>query len=133
MASRKKPRILSSLYQYIHGIFDYFYDKGMPMHTAKAKTMNEAFYICTDICIKEKEIPDHLLVVHLENTRTHLQKRGSQIAKKLSRIKHQEETKEEIELLRKALRDIKSLIDQINAFISIYRGEADGRYTETSK
>lgn len=122
MSKRKPPKAKNGLYRFIQGLFAYYYDKGMPLETAKAKMLDEVYDTIRSITKADKDIPDHLLVMTMEHTVKSLQQRGYTLSQKL----REEKDPKQIKILRTALQQMKKMIDECNAFISIYRGEYNG-------
>lgn len=122
MSKRKSPKITNGLYRFIQGISAHYHDKGMPLYTAKAKMLDETYETVRSITKVDKEIPDHLLVITMEHAVKSLQQRGYTISQKLQK----ETDAKQIEVLRTALQQMKKVMDEINNFISVYRGEHNG-------
>ena len=118
MSKRKEPKITTGLYRYVIGIFDYYFSRGMNKDAAKVKSLDESYKVIRAVIEQDKDVPDYLVTVTAENTVHVLNKRGQQISKLIEQSKDEEE----IERLRKALRDLKALIDETNLFIEQYKG-----------
>jgi predicted nucleic acid-binding Zn-ribbon protein len=121
--SRKPPKIKSGLSRFVQSVFLYFHDRGMPVFTAKVRMFNETYDVLEDFYKKENDVPDHVLVSTLQHASRQLNNRGSKLAKKLSEAKDPEE----IASLRAALSQIKKAKDDVDVFITTYRGEQDGQ------
>lgn len=124
--ARKKPNPATSLARFIHGIFDYYHDRGMPAKTAKARMIDNTLEECVKLMRSEKEVPDEMLVLMAQWMSRSLNNRGAQITKdiKASNISY---TDEQLQ----PLRDIKEAKDAVDRFIEKYKGwsEQDGKET----
>lgn len=109
-----------SLGQFMMGIYDYYHDRGMPQTTAKARMIDNTMEKVTDFVGKEKDIPDHMLVIMSQFLSKALDKRGADIAKAIQSKYSQGSTVPENELA--ALRDLKPLKDELETFIQNYKG-----------
>lgn len=118
MSTRKPTKPIQALSRFMHGIFDFYHDRGMPQDTAKARMLKETYDTCFDFFKSEQQIPDHQLVITLEHSTKMLNKRGSDLSKKLSISKDEAE----ITKLREALQQIKNAKDSLDGFISSYKG-----------
>jgi hypothetical protein len=119
---REKAKATYAFHRFIHGIFQYYHDKGMPLETAKARMFKEVYDTCLDFAKKEEGIPDHLLVLTMQFASKLLHHRGFVLSKKL--LKETDSYDEEtIARLRTALRDLKQVKDAIDHFIETYRGD----------
>lgn len=116
--TRKKPNPAHALSRFMHGIFDFYNDRGMPVKTAKARMYDETLQSCLDLMKKEDLIPDHAVVIGMQFTSSLLNARGAALAKLLQK----EQDPNEIQLLRKALQELKSAKDQVDSFITTYKG-----------
>lgn len=119
MAKRREPKITTGLYRYIIGIFEHFSLRGMNQKTAKIKAIDETYKVMRSVIEHDKDVPDYLVTVSAEHTVKLLITRGQNISKRLEVSKDPDE----IELLRKSLREIKALVDSTNSFIERYKGE----------
>jgi hypothetical protein len=128
---RKAPKAIYAFHRFIQSIFQHYYDKGMPIETAKARMFKEVYDTCLDFAKKETGIPDHLLVLTMQHASRHLNQRGAVLAKKLKHLSDQSSKDEkQIEELRKALQDLKKAKDAVDQFIETYRGDT---YESSSK
>lgn len=119
--TRKKANPADSLARFMYGIYDYFHDRGMPQKTAKARMMDSALEVCSDIIKKEEEIPDHMLVIMTQFLSKSLDTRGFQLTKAIK----MQSSSTEADL--QPLRDLKELKDATDKFIENYKGwDIDG-------
>lgn len=119
MTKRREPKITTGLYRYIIGIFEHYNLRGMNPKTAKVKSLDETYKVIRSVIEQDKEIPDYLVTVSAEHMVKVLITRGQNISKKLEVSKDPDE----IELLRKSLREMKALVDSTNNFIENYKGD----------
>ena len=117
----KKDRAAYAFHRFIHGIFQHYYDKGMPLNTAKARMFKEVYDTCLDFAKREEGIPDHLLILTMQFASKLLNHRGFVLSKKLKETDPNDE--QTIMRLRTALRDLKQVKDTIDHFIETYRGD----------
>lgn len=117
--SRNKIDPTHSLGQFIYGIFDYYYDRGMPQKTAKARMIDSTLETCVKIMRKEEEIPDQMLVLMAQWMSRALNDRGATISRSVSN-KKQVNTES-----LKTLTDIKEVKDVLDKFIENYKGWSD--------
>lgn len=122
--ARKKANPATSLSRFMHGIFDYYHDRGMPAKTAKARMIDNTFEEAVKLMRSEKEVPDEMLVIMSQWMSRALNNRGAQITKDIKESGVQY-TNEELQ----PLRDIKATKDAIDSFIENYKGwsETDGK------
>ncbi|OXB94846.1 hypothetical protein [Parageobacillus galactosidasius] len=118
---REKAKATYVFHRFIHGIFQYYHDKGMPLETAKARMFKEVYDTCLDFAKREEGIPDHLLVLTMQFVSKFLNHRGFVLSKKLKETNSNDE--QAITRLRAALRDLKQVKDAIDHFIETYRGD----------
>lgn len=118
MGKRSNPKIATGLRRYIIGIHEYYAGRGMRIDSAKIKSVNETYEVMASIIEQDKDVPDYLVIAGAEHMVRVLNKRGQQISELVKTSKNEDE----IEAYRKSLRDLKTLVDNQNAFISEYKG-----------
>jgi hypothetical protein len=107
-----------SLRRFMHGIYFYHQDKGMPLKTAKARMYDETLDACFELMKSEELIPEHATVIAAQFMFRVVNQRGLALAKELK-----EETDEQrIEKLRTALQQLNQLKTTLDEFISHYEG-----------
>ncbi|MEB2276966.1 hypothetical protein LAV82_23390 [Bacillus sp. ILBB4] len=116
---RKKANPADSLERFMFGIYDYYHDRGMPQKTAKARMIDNTLEVCVKNMNKEKEIPDHMLVLMAQWMSRALNNRGAQITKDIK--KHQEEGTYDEKMLN-ILHQLKAPKDAVDSFIETYKG-----------
>lgn len=115
--ARKKANPAESLARFMHGIYDYYTDRGMPSKTAKARMVDSTLEECVKLIKSEKEVPDEMLVIVAQWMSRSLNNRGAQITKDITDSGVQY-AQEELQ----PLRDIKTAKDAIDVFIQNYKG-----------
>ena len=119
---KQKKQAEYAFYRFMHGIFQYYHDEGMPAETAKARMLKEVYETCFDLVKQEEGIPDHLLVIMMQHASRMLHHRGYVLSKRLSKEMND---LQRIEQLRQSLRQLKQVKDVIDQFIETYRGDYD--------
>ena len=121
--ARKKANPAQSLSRFMHGVYDYYTDRGMPSKTAKAKMMDHTLEESVKLMIAEREVPDEMLVIMAQWMSRALNNRGAQITKTINEAYTQGNVTPDTVL--QPLRDIKSAKDAIDVFIETYKGWSD--------
>ena len=112
-----------SLARFMHGIFDFHRDKGLPTVAAKAKMYDESLNAFYGLFKQEKDIPDHALVIAAQNMSRLLNARGAKIQKEVdAMLKQGSVTPDDPHI--KAMCDIKAAKDAVDEFIKNYNGTA---------
>jgi hypothetical protein len=110
-------RPADALARFMHGIFEFYRDKGMPQKSAKARMFDETLDTCYSLMSKEQEIPDHALVIAAQFLSRLLNSRGVKLT---NAVKAQQDPND---ARLEAMRQIKAVKDALDQFISIYKGE----------
>lgn len=126
--SRKKANPAESLARFIHGIYEYYTDRGMSSKTAKARMIDNTLEETVRLMNQEKDVPDEMLVIMAQQFSRALNQRGAAISKTIKKKYPQGNVVPENEVI--PLRDIKSVKDQIDTFIETYKGWSDADGTE---
>lgn len=121
--TRKKANPAQSLARFMHGIYDYYADRGMPSKTAKARMMDSTLEECIKLMKQEEDIPDEMLVILSQWMSRALNNRGAQITKLISE-KYPKGTPVPDDILV-PLRKIKAAKDEVDTFIENYKGWSD--------
>ncbi len=118
--SRKKHDPSHSLSRFMLGIYDYYYDRGMPENTAKVRMIDSTLETCIKMIKDEKEIPDQMLVILSQHMSKALNSRGVQLTKEItSKYPNGTHVPEEVLI---PLRQVKETKDVIDKFIKKYKG-----------
>lgn len=130
--ARKKANPAQSLSRFMHGIYDYYTDRGMPSKTAKARMVDHTLETCVNLMKQEKDVPDELLVLMTQWTSRALNNRGAMMTKAIRQMEEKAEVPLDTDALFKPLRDIKQAKDAMDVFIENYKGwsELDGTKKE---
>lgn len=117
--SQHKPA--EALRRFMHGIFDFYQDKRMPVQAAKGRMYDETLNAAYDMMKVDKDIPDHALVISAQFQSRLLNARGAELSKQLkTAIEAGDE--EMINMLRFTLGQLKALKTSVDEFISTYKG-----------
>ncbi|QHW35744.1 hypothetical protein GZH47_33160 (plasmid) [Paenibacillus rhizovicinus] len=109
----------ASLSRFLYAIFDYHQDKGLPVPVAKAKMYDDSFETLFKLMKQEKGIPDHMLAIAAQFMSRTLNLRGSQLAKQAQDLQKDDP---QVQVILKAMQDIKLVKDAVDIFISSYKG-----------
>jgi len=109
-----------SLARFLHGIFYYHRDKGMPVIAAKAKMYDEAMNVFIGLFKQERNVPDHALVIFSQAFSRMLNIRGAQLKKEVEVALKNGEDPSQVHIT--AMHDLKAAKDAIDEFISKYVG-----------
>jgi deoxyadenosine/deoxycytidine kinase len=113
------PTPTASLSRFLHGIFEYHRDKGVPVAVAKAKMYDEALEAIYKMMKDEREIPDHMMAISATFMRRALNMRGVQLKKQVEKLPKDDP---QIPIILEAMRDIKAAVDATEHFIKSYKG-----------
>jgi hypothetical protein len=116
MSQKAKPA--DALSRFMHGIFSFYRDKGMPVNTAKARMYDETLEACGKMMKQDPDIPDHTLVIASQFLYDLVNQRGIELSKELKKMA---DVKTDDPRMT-ALRQLKASKDALNSFISSYKG-----------